>query len=130
MGWLCLPEQDAQRNCRMLERSLLFSPSNLVSVKTFCSTNSKGHRQACAGGWKLARHAAHEPGAGDRALHEVLERCETPEDGALALKALRTLRRHRAAMQLHSDFTRYTSNLFLDVSSPLSPARTHCARFG
>ncbi len=59
--------------------------------------------------------------AGDRALHEVLERCETPEDGALALKALRTLRRHRAAQQLHSDFTRYTSNLFLDVSRLLCP---------
>ena len=61
------------------------------------------------------------PGAGDRALHEVLERCETPEDGALALKALRTLRRHRAALQLHSDFTRYTSNLFLDVRVLLCP---------
>jgi len=53
--------------------------------------------------------------AGDRSLHELLGRCESADDGALALKALRTLRRHRAAQQLHGDYSRFTSNLFLDV---------------
>ena len=55
--------------------------------------------------------------SGDRSLHELLERCESADDGALALKALRTLRRHRAAQQLHSEYSRFTSNLFLDVRS-------------
>lgn len=53
--------------------------------------------------------------SGDRALQEVLSRCENPTDAGLALKAIRTLRRHRAALQMHEPFTAHTTRTLMEV---------------
>ena len=42
-------------------------------------------------------------------------RCSSPEDAALALKAARTLRRHRAARQMHEPFKGHTARVLLQV---------------
>lgn len=42
-------------------------------------------------------------------------RCSSPEDAALALKAARSLRRHRAARQMHEPFKGHTARVLLQV---------------